>query len=89
MEKSTRITIETESLLVFQGRASNRSWCEQCAGEVETIALESTAVLSNLSPREFGDWINKLDLHRLRTPGGAELICLNSLLARLGSSQTR
>lgn len=51
------------------------------------IALESIAVLSNLLPRELDEWLNSGDLHRSQTPEGAELICLNSLLARPASGQ--
>jgi hypothetical protein len=40
MSKQTRITIETESLLVLHGRTSRRIWCSQCVAEVEVIALE-------------------------------------------------
>jgi hypothetical protein len=52
------------------------------------IALESIAVRSNLVPHEVEKWLNAGDLHRSRTPSGTELICLNSLLARLGSRPT-
>ena len=55
----------------------------------EAIALDSTGVLSNLPPHELEEWLNSGDLHRLQMPGGTELICLNSLLARLGSRQTK
>src|ERR1700756_4562153 len=44
MAKQTRITIETDSLLILRGRSSSRAWCSQCAAEVETIALEDMGV---------------------------------------------
>ena len=88
MAKSTRITIETNSLLIFRSRTSSPSWCAQCAADVEMIALDSTAVLSNLLPHELNQWLNSNHLHRSQTPDGTELICLNSLLARLGSRST-
>ena len=89
MARSTRITIESDSLLIIRGQTSIRRWCTQCAGEVETFALEDTAVLSNLSTREVLEWLNSGDLHRTQTPDGTELICLNSLLARLGGGPTK
>ena len=89
MARSTRITIETDSMLIFRSRTSSRSWCTQCAEEVEMLALESMSVLSNLLPREVHKWLNSGDLHRSQTPDGTELICLNSLLTRLGSRQTQ
>ena len=89
MARSTRITIETDSLLIIRGQTSIRRWCTRCAEEVETFALEDTAVLSDLSTREFDEWLNSGDLHRAQAPDGTELICLNSLLARLGSGPTK
>ena len=85
MARSIRITIETNSLLILRGRTSSRRWCTQCAEEVEMFALEDTAVLSNLPTRELNEWLNSGHLHRTQTPGGTELICLNSLLAQLGT----
>ena len=89
MARSTRITIETDSLLIIRGQTFIRRWCTQCAGEVEMFALESTAVLSNLPALEVDEWLNSGVLHRTQTPDGTELICLNSLLARLGSGPTK
>jgi hypothetical protein len=83
--RSTRITIETNSLLIFRCQTSSRLWCTRCAEEVEMFTLENIAVLSNLPAHEVDEWLNSGDLHRSQTPEGTELICLNSLLARLGS----
>ena len=89
MARSTRITIEANSLLIVRCSISSRSWCARCAEETEMIPLDSTDVLSNLLPHELEEWLNSDDLHRLQTPGRSELICLNSLLARLGRRQTK
>jgi hypothetical protein len=83
MAKQTRITIETDSLLILRGRSSLRAWCSQCAAEVETIALEDMGVVSNLEPHELEEWLNSGDLHRLQAADGSALTCLNSLLARV------
>jgi len=83
--RSTRITIESDSLLIVRGQTSSRRWCTQCAEEVDMFALQGTAVFSNLLAHEVVEWLNSGDLHRSQTPEGTELICLNSLLARLGS----
>ncbi len=88
MTRSTRITIDTDSLLILRGCTSARTWCAGCAEEVEMIALESIEILSNLLPHELKEWLNSGALHRSQTPGGVELICLNSLLARLGNGRT-
>ena len=89
MGESTRVTIETASLLIFRGRISHHAWCAQCAAAVEMIALEGTKVLSNPLPHELEQWFSSSQLHRSHTADGTELVCLKSLLARVQSSRTR
>jgi hypothetical protein len=87
MARQTKITIETESLIVLHGRSSTRSWCPQCAALREMIALDDMGVISNLNRAEVEEWLYSGKLHRLQTPGGTALICLNSLLARVQSTK--
>jgi hypothetical protein len=88
MAKQTRITIETDSLLILRGRSSRRAWCSRCAAEVEMIALEDTGVISNLERTELEEWLNSGELHRSQAADGAALTCLNSLLARVQKTTT-
>ena len=88
MTKQTRITIETDSLLILRGRGSRRAWCSRCAAEVEMIALEDTGVISNLERPELEEWLNSGELHRLQAADGSSLTCLNSLLARVQKTTT-
>jgi hypothetical protein len=81
MAKQTKITIETESLLILRGRNSNRAWCPVCTAQTEMIALESIGVISNLEQSALAEWLNSANLHRSYTADGLALICLNSLLA--------
>lgn len=83
MSRQTRITIETESLLILQGRNSRRAWCPQCAAEREVIALEEVGIISNLDRSAFEEWVNSGELHRSESPDGSTLICLDSLTARV------
>jgi len=83
MAKQMKITIETDSLLVLRGQASRRAWCPLCKAEREMIALEDTAVVSNLDRRALEEWLNSGELHRSQAADGSTLICLNSLLARV------
>jgi len=83
MAKQTKITIETDSLLILRGRSSVRAWCPGCVAEVEMIALEDMGVISNLERPELEEWLNSGELHRLQATDGAALTCLNSLLARV------
>jgi hypothetical protein len=88
MAKQTKITIETDSLLILRGGTPLRAWCPQCSGEAEMIPLTGVGVISNLSQPEVKEWIESEDLHRSQAPDGGTLICLNSLLRRVPKSKT-
>ena len=83
MAKQTKITIETDSLVIVQGRNSRRSWCPKCSAQTDMIALEKTDLISNLDRSAVEEWLNSGKLHRSEAPDGSSLICLNSLLARV------
>ena len=83
MARQTKITIETESLLILRGRTASRAWCPACAAEGEAIALEDVGVITNLEPSALEEWLNSANLHRSQTADGLTLICLNSLLTRV------
>ena len=80
MAKQTKITIETDSLLILQGRNPGRVWCPVCKAEGEIIALENTGVISNLERTALEEWLNSGELHSSQAVDGSTLICLNSLL---------
>lgn len=88
MAKQTKITLETDSLVVLRGRSSPRAWCPRCGAEVEMIAMQETAVMTNLNPTALEEWLKSDELHRLPTAGSSTLICLNSLLARVQKTIT-
>jgi hypothetical protein len=87
MAKQTRITIETDSLLILRGRNSRRTWCPQCEADREMIALENLGVISNLERSVLEEWLNSGELHQSQSANGSILICLNSLLARMQNTQ--
>lgn len=89
MSKRTKITIETNSLLILQGRVFRRAWCPQCAAEGEMIALETAGVISKLERPVLEDWLNSGKLHRSQTADGSGLICLNSVLALVQNKENR
>ena len=83
MSRETKITIESDSLLILRGRSSLRAWCPDCASVVEMIPLDGVGVISNLAPPEIEAWIQSEDLHHVMAADGAPLICLNSMLKRV------
>jgi hypothetical protein len=88
MAKQTKITIETDSLLVLRGGTSLRAWCPQCAGEAEMIPIEGVGVVSNLASSEVEAWLASDEIHRSQAADGAQLICLNSLVKRVQRTKT-
>jgi hypothetical protein len=87
MAKHTKITIETDSLLVLRGRRSLRAWCPECGAEGEMIRLDEVGVISNLPPPEVKAWIQSEDLHHSEAADGAHMICLNSMLKRVRKTE--
>jgi hypothetical protein len=89
MAKQTKITIETDSLLILRRGSSTRAWCPQCAAEGEMIPLEKTGMISGLQKPLPEEWLSSEDLHRSETADGSLLICLNSLLALAARNRER
>jgi hypothetical protein len=88
MAKLTKITIESDSLLILRGRSSTRAWCPQCGADAEMIALENVGVVSSLDRVAVEEWLNSGELHRSQTDDGSARVCLNSLLARVQNTKT-
>jgi len=89
MARQTKITIETDSLLVLRGRNSLRAWCPQCAAEGAMIPLEGVGVISNLSPVEVEAWLESNSIHRWQMADGGLVICRNSLLKCVAEIENR
>jgi hypothetical protein len=87
MTKQTKVTIETDSLLVLRGGTSLRAWCPQCAAESEMIPIEGVGVISNLASPEVETWLGSEAIHRSQAADGSALICQNSLLKRVQKSK--
>ena len=62
MAKRTRITIETDSLLILRSRRSRRAWCPRCLAEADMIALDEVGVISNLERPALEEWLNSEEL---------------------------
>jgi len=88
MAKQTKITIETDSLLVLWGRSPLRSWCPQCAAVGEMIPIKDVGVISNLALFEMEAWLESEVIHRSQSVDGSALICLNSLLKRVHKTKS-
>ena len=83
-EKTVEITVETDEVLVVSRRTRRAApvWCDGCGAEVEMVAPEVAARLSDVSARTVYGWVEAGRLHFAETPDRALLVCLNSLNSR-------
>jgi hypothetical protein len=86
--KTTRITIETEGLLVVRRGKTIVTWCPACCAEAEAMTLEGTS-LGDIPSTLIRDWLAAGKLHFWSPDGGPSLICLTSLLRCFESEDAR
>lgn len=89
MVKATRITIETESLLIVRRGKTIVTWCPVCCAEVEAMTLESDNLSEEFPSTLLRDWLTAGKLHLWSTGGGPDRICLTSLLRCFESEDAR
>jgi hypothetical protein len=78
-KRTLRITIDSSRLLIVLRGTSARSWCEQCAAEVDMVPMESATELVQVGAETFQHLLDHEQFHHSQ-PGGPVRICLNSLL---------
>jgi hypothetical protein len=78
--KTTRITIETESLLVVHRGKTVVTWCPMCCAEVEAMMLEGDRLGEDIPSALLRGWLAAGKLHFRSTDGGPTQICLKSLV---------
>lgn len=78
--KRTRITIETEQVLMIQRTGSNRRWCPECCREVEMVRFVQAAALAGVPLAVFRECARTEPWHLAEAQDGTPLICLDSLL---------
>jgi hypothetical protein len=72
--KTTKIMIETESVLVVRHGRAVVMWCSKCQAEVEVMLCEHTSVAQLLAGIGAGS------LHVWRSVGSSTQMCLPSLV---------
>jgi hypothetical protein len=86
-ERRTRITIETERILVIARQHAARGWCERCGCEVELLPSSQAGRLLNVGPQQSeGRRQNKV--HLVQAKEGL-VVCLKSLLRFLQAASGR
>ena len=76
--KTTRITLERDSITLINRFGVDRSWCPACAMEVDAVAIEG--LVKVLTDDTAQSWIAAGELHVSRCSGEPDRVCLASLL---------
>lgn len=87
-EKRVReIVIETSRRLVIRRQgASLLNWCVECDAVAGWVTPDEATALTRINSITIYRWVESGLLHRLESPEGFLLICLNSLLAGKGEA---
>jgi len=74
------IIIETDEVTIIRRHCARRTWCLECAREVELIGMDEAGALVGMTQRAVRDCAETRGWH-LSDPGdGTQLVCLTSLL---------
>lgn len=75
----TRITVETERLLIISRHEGAMVWCAACNRRVRMISVDEATTLTRLSSRTIYRWVETEKLHFTETADGLLRICATSL----------
>jgi hypothetical protein len=78
--KTTRITVETERILIVGRTESVTGWCSACGRQQELILVDSTALMEPALAVQIQKWRHSGRLHLWQQEDGFTRICLASLL---------
>ena len=89
MVKTTKITIETESLLIVRRGKTIVTLCPICCVEAEAMTLEGDSLGEEFPSILLRGWLAAGKLHLWSTDGGPDRICLTSLRRCFESEDAR
>jgi hypothetical protein len=78
--KTTRITVETDTLMVIRRARAALAWCPDCRTEVNVITLGSDGLAEAATVAQLQDWLNTGKLHSWQRADEPLQICVPSLL---------
>ena len=78
--RTTRITVETESLMVVGRAKAVIAWCPDCHAEVDVITLTQDSFSEPITAAQVQRWLGTGKLHLWQPAEGAVQICVTSLL---------
>lgn len=80
LRKTTRITVETDQVVIIRRRRLTRFWCTQCQREEDFVPVEEVNHLLERHAPPATDPVAPEGLHFARTKDGSTVICVRSLL---------
>lgn len=85
--RATRITVETETLVLVRRAKAVLAWCPDCRAEVDVIALDK--LTEPVTAAQIHEWFGANDLHFWQMAEGSVRICVKSLLQSLAPEPDR
>ncbi len=87
--KTTRITVETDTLMVIRRAKAIPAWCPDCRAEVDAIALGSDSLAEAATAAQLQEWLDTGKLHFWQPTDGPAQVCVPSLLQSIESEGVR
>jgi hypothetical protein len=82
--KTTRITVETETLVIVRHAKAALAWCPGCRAEVDVVILDSDSLIEPATAAQIHQWQATGKLHLSQPANGPTQICVSSLLQCFG-----
>ena len=80
MQRTTRITVETDTCLVIRRAKAALAWCPDCCADVDVITLTADSFAEPATSAQVERWVATGKLHLWHTADGVVQICVISLL---------
>lgn len=77
--RTTRITVEAETLVFIRRAKAILGWCPDCLADVEIIALDADSLADSATGAQIRQWLATGGLHHWSTAAETH-ICVRSLL---------
>src|SRR5215469_14839221 len=89
MLKTTRITVETDTLMIVRRAKAVPAWCPDCGAAVNVVSLTDESLADAATAAQLQDWADAGRLHIWRSPHVPIQVCVPSLLQCLDRSEAR
>jgi hypothetical protein len=86
--KTTRITVETETLMIVRRAKAALSWCPDCRADVDVITIDDS-LAEPVAAARVQEWLGTGKLHLWQPAYGPAQICVTSLLQCFESEEVQ